>query len=65
MDKDEIVMEHKREQLWAKIKEVWLPEIYLIANNHIDQKNASENVVKMMANTIMGELYARGLMKEG
>ena len=58
MIKNDIAMEARREQLWAKIADVWLCEIYLVTKDVIEP---SPNLIKLMANTIMGELLAKGL----
>ena len=52
-------LESRREQLWAKIADVWLCEIYLVTKDAIP---ASDVLIKMMAHTIMGELLAKGLV---
>ncbi len=51
-------LESVREQLWAKLADVWLAEIYLSANDVIEP---SKELVQVMSKTIMGELLAKGL----
>ena len=51
-------LESSREQLWAKIADVWLAELYLCANDVIEP---SKELSQVMSKTIMGELLAKGL----
>ena len=56
---EEIKLEISREQLWAKLADVWLCEIYLVTKEAIP---ASEVLIQVMANTLMGEFLAKGLV---
>ena len=51
-------LESSRQQLWAKLADIWLAEIYLVANDVIEP---SKELVQVMSKTIMGELLAKGL----
>ena len=54
----EVQLEHSRQQLWAKLADVWIAELYLVSKGVIEP---SKELVQVMANTIMGELLVKGL----
>lgn len=62
MDKNKLLAEQRSDLLWAKIADVWLPFIdEILEKGYDDSDEDHQKCVQVMANTIKGTLYMKGM----